>query len=65
VLVIALGLVLIAAACAVVLSEATKSVLPLVGPAAIASPRPIPAQRSSIEFTTALPTEASPLRATP
>lgn len=77
-LVIALGLILIAAACAVVLIEASKSVIPLVGPPAISSPRPIPEQRTSsptvtvttdagrgaYAFITSLPTETSPVRAT-
>ncbi len=77
-LVIALGLVLISAACAVVLIEASKSVLPLVGPAALAAARPIPEQRTSspvvearteagrgaYEFITSLPAENPPIRAT-
>ncbi|MCW2855863.1 MAG: hypothetical protein JWR52_1478 [Marmoricola sp.] len=76
-LVIALGLILIAAACAVVLIEASKSVIPLVGPPTVAAARPIPEQRTSsdtiavrtdagrstYEFITSLPVEAAPLRA--
>lgn len=55
--VIALALILIAAACAVVLIEASKSVIPLVGPAAHPAAPVLPLQRIA---SAALPVELNP-----